>query len=294
MLTQGKTFEYKVEEMQQTTLQTAQKLSFTEFVLNNAKEILARVTNASQFFHELLQYPQTKTALSQLQERLGISFNDPCWALRALVHRSFLNDARERGVHSNERLEFLGDSLLGALISRELYERFSELPEGDLSKLRAALVNESSFNELALLVGLDDLLIVGKGEWQGRNYVQGSALSDAFEALMAAIYRDSGSAAMEVAFNHVIKQVPRAFYDTARLDDFDPKTRLQEKTMALYKEAPVYEAQTKDDGNFVVTLKINDRILLSLEGHSKKKTEKELARRALAQNLYLEGDQNAH
>lgn len=281
-------------KMQQTTLQTDTKLSFTEFVLNNAKDILARVNDASQFFTDLASLPETKTALNSLETTLGIKFKDSCWALRALVHRSFMNDAKEKGIKSNERLEFLGDSLVGALVSRELYERFSHLPEGDLSKLRAALVNETSFNELALALKLDDLLIVGKGEWLGRNYVQGGALADAFEALMAAINLDSGPAAMELAFHNAIKGIKRPFYDAGRLDDFDPKTRLQEKTMALYKEAPIYEAYEKSVGSFIVTLKLSGREILSLEGHSKKKTEKELARRVLAGNLYISEGSNAY
>lgn len=280
--------------MQQTTLQTDTKPSFTEFVLNNAKELLARVNDASQFFTQLALLPETQTNLHTLESKLGIKFKDSCWALRALVHRSFMNDAKDKGVRSNERLEFLGDSLIGALVSRELYERFSHHPEGDLSKLRAALVNEASFTELAMALKLDNLLIVGKGEWLGRNYVQGGALADAFEALMAAIYQDSGAAAMEEAFNNAIALIDRPFYDASRLDDFDPKTRLQEKTMALYKVAPVYEAYEKCAGTFVVAIKLSGRELLSLEGHSKKKTEKELARRVLASNLHLSEVSSAH
>lgn len=280
--------------MQQTTSQAHKKPSFTEFVLKNAKELLAQSNDASQFFHLLKDLPETKAALKALETRLNITFNDPAWALQALIHRSFMNDAKERGIRSNERLEFLGDSLIGALVSRELYERFSQLPEGDLSKLRAALVNESSFTELALALGLDDLLIVGKGEWQGRNYVQGGALADAFEALMAAIANDSGPETMARAFSCATSLIERPFYDVARLDDFDPKTRLQEKTMALYKEAPIYEAQEIAEGQFSVSLKLAGKTLLTLKGHSKKKTEKELARRVLAGNLHLCEESNAH
>lgn len=280
--------------MQQTTLQTAKKLSFTEFVLNNAKDILIRVNDASQFFTQLALYPESQSAINKIESTLGIKFNNQAWFFRAMVHRSFMNDAKDKGIRSNERLEFLGDSLLGALISRELFQRFENLPEGDLSKLRAALVNEISFTELALALNLDQFLIIGKGEWLGRNYVQGGALADAFEALMAAVYNDQGEMAMEQAFANTICLLERRFFDTSRLCDFDPKTTLQEKTMALYKEAPVYEAFEKNIGTYVVTIKLSGRELLSLEGHSKKKTEKELARRVLAHNLYLEGDQNAH
>src|SRR5690606_19212421 len=205
-----------------------------------------------------------------------------------------MNDAKEKGIKSNERLEFLGDSLVGALVSRELYERFSHLPEGDLSKLRAALVNETSFNELALALKLDDLLIVGKGEWLGRNYVQGGALADAFEALMAAVSLDQGDSAMANAFLKATTLLDREFFDVSRLDDFDPKTRLQAKTMALYKEAPIYESVEVHNGQFVVSVKLGKRTLLSLEGHSKKKTEKELARRVLAGNLFISEDTNAY
>ena len=280
--------------MQKTTLQTTAKPSFTEFALMNAKDILSRVNDASQFFHELSTFPQTQQALLKLESTLGIKFKDYSWPLRALVHRSFMNDAKDKGICSNERLEFLGDSLIGALVSKQLYEQFTHLPEGDLSKLRAALVNETSFTELALALGLEDLLIVGKGEWLGKNYVQGGALADAFEAMMAAVANDLGPEAMETAFNNVIKILPRSYYDDARLKDFDPKTTLQEKTMALYKEAPIYEAEEVSNGVFMVALKLRGKQLLRLEGHSKKKTEKELARRVLAGNLHLEGDQHAH
>lgn len=280
--------------MQKTTLQTTAKPSFTEFALINARDILSRADDASQFFQLLSQYPETQSALTDLEKSLGIEFKDYSWPLRALVHSSFMNDAKGKGINSNERLEFLGDSFIGALVSRELFERFNHLPEGDLSKLRAALVNEITFNDLALTLGLDNLLIVGKGEWLGRNYVQGGALADAFEALMAAIAKDSGIEAMEVAFNNAINLLDKPYYDTSRLDDFDPKTSLQEKTMALYKVAPTYEAEEISNGTFLVSIKLDGRFLLSLKGHSKKKTEKELARRVLAGNLHLEGDQHAH
>ncbi len=280
--------------MQKTTLQTNAKLSFTEFALNNARDVVLRSNDASHFFHNLAQLPQTIYALSSLEAKLGMTFRSYEWPLKALIHRSFMNDAKDKGINSNERLEFLGDSLVGAIVSKTLFEKFNHLPEGDLSKLRAALVNEISFTELAKCLGLQDLLIVGKGEFLDKNYLSGGALADAFEAIMAAVYKDQGQEALELAFNNTIQLLDDEFYDTKRLNDFDPKTRLQEKTMALYKVAPIYEAKEVTIGKFLVTLKIQEKNILSLEGHSKKKTEKELARRVLAQNLHLEGDQNAH
>ncbi|WP_107850862.1 ribonuclease III [Oceanimonas marisflavi] len=170
--------------------------------------------------------------LNNLQKKLGHTFNDEALLVRALTHRS-------AGSRHNERLEFLGDSILSMVIADALFHRFPKVNEGDMSRMRATLVREKTLAELARDFELGEYLILGPGELKSGGYRRESILADAVEALIGAIYLDSGI--------ERITQLLLSWYDS-RLNDIqpgveqkDPKTRLQELLQGKRKPLPSYE-----------------------------------------------------
>lgn len=168
----------------------------------------------------------------ELEKRIGFQFTDRTLLQRALAHRS-------AGPNNNERLEFLGDSLVNMLVAEALYRRFPEENEGALSRLRASLVCEPGLAELARNIQLGDELLLGAGERKNRGDRRDSILSDAYEALIGAIYLDGG-------FDAVRSFVNRQFRDklaqpAAQLFAKDAKSRLQEMMQKRFHEVPHYE-----------------------------------------------------
>ena len=166
-----------------------------------------------------------------LSKKLGLTFNQPEWFVLALTHRSV-------GAKNNERLEFLGDSILGFVIAEALFDKFPQASEGVLSRLRASLVNQESLAELAREHKLGDYLILGSGELKSGGYRRASILSDALEAIMGAIVKDQG-------IKRCKTWVLNIFADRLQklsLDNWekDPKTRLQEYLQARQFDIPKY------------------------------------------------------
>ena len=170
-------------------------------------------------------------AANLLSKKLGLSFNDPKWFVLALTHRSM-------GAKNNERLEFLGDSILGFVIAEALFEKFPLASEGILSRLRASLVNQESLADLARHHQLGDYLILGSGELKSGGYRRASILSDALEAIMGAVIQDQGIENCKVFILELFAERLAAL----RLDNWqkDPKTRLQEYMQARQLEIPSY------------------------------------------------------
>lgn len=212
-----------------------------------------------------------------LAKKLGLSFNDPELLKRALTHRS----AHGR---NNERLEFLGDSVLGFVIAESLFEKFPEADEGVLSRLRATLVNQTNLAKLARHLKLGDYLILGSGELKSGGYRRDSILSDALEAIIGAILMDRG---MDAARQWTLGLFADAI-DEISLDNWkkDPKTRLQELMQGRGLELPVYllisqEGQPHDQ-HFRVECRIQLMSLITQgEGASRKKAEQQAAERML-------------
>jgi ribonuclease-3 len=199
----------------------------------------------------------------------------------AFVHKSF---SHEFQVGHQEQLEFLGDSVLGLLVTDEIFRRFPEQKEGQLSKLRSAIVNEKSLSTLARGLGLNELLIVGKGEYRKKLFEQDTVLADTFEALLAQIYRfHSLTFTRDLFLKWLLSFMPAAF-DSNFLDDFDAKSRLQEKVLARFKKHPRYTSETKGD-EFEITLWINDEVTARGIFPSKKFGEKELAQQVLKKGI---------
>lgn len=217
--------------------------------------------------------------LGTLSRRLGYEFTDHALLRRALAHRSWC--AEVGGEPSNERLEFLGDAVLGWVIAEIAYRRHGDLPEGKLTDLRKSVVNASALAEVAESIGLGEWLLLGKGEDSAGGRRKPSILSDAFEAVLGAVYLDGGVEAAKAL-------VARLFSDrldvaAGRLDRLDHKTVLQELTARLYDTAPVYlltESGPDHSKTFRATVLVDGNAMGKGEGKSKKLAEQQAASEA--------------
>lgn len=230
--------------------------------------------------------------LSKLESKLSYRFNNRQLLEEACRHSSFVNEQPEtHGASStmkdNERLEFLGDAVLNLVVGHMLMERYLELPEGDLSRMRANLVNESELASVAREIDLGEFLRLGRGEIQSHGREKKSILADAFEAVIAAIYLDGGfDAAQRFIRNRFVERVSGT---ATPVSPTDYKSRLQEIVQTAHKGMPTYhvigESGPDHDKTFVVRIAVCD---LEAEGvgKSKKTAEQDAARRAL---LLLEG-----
>ena len=169
--------------------------------------------------------------LSALQARLQHPFSDPALLARALTHRSFSAD-------HNERLEFLGDSVLNLAVAALLYDRLQALPEGDLSRVRANLVKQETLHQLAVGLGLPDVIQLGEGESRSGGSRRPSILADALEAVIGAVHLDAGYLAAEALVRRLFQDV--AINPTMAATAKDPKTELQEWLQGRKMKLPVY------------------------------------------------------
>jgi ribonuclease-3 len=169
--------------------------------------------------------------LLELQQRLQHTFSDPGLLVRALTHRSF-------SIDHYERLEFLGDSVLSLAVSDLLYSRLGTLPEGDLSRVRANLVKQDTLHQLAVGLGLPDVLKLGEGEFRSGGQKRPSILADALEAIIGAVYLDAGFAAAQALVHRLFKAVEI----NPQMDAIgkDPKTELQEWLQGRKMKLPTY------------------------------------------------------
>jgi len=224
------------------------------------------------------------TVLRTVERCLDYVFHDIALLDQALIHRSFGNESGYGAGLDNERLEFLGDAVLGLCVSDLLMQRFPEDPEGRLSKRRAACVNERSLAELAKACRLGDALLLGKGEELSGGRYKPSLLADAFEAVVAAIYLDGG---IKRATTFVWR-LCEGFLDEGEENLLykDHKTLLQEACQVRFREVPRYrvirESGPDHDKTFEVELTVAEQIKTCGAGKSRKEAEQEAARRALA------------
>jgi ribonuclease III len=213
-----------------------------------------------------------------LQNALGYKFKDPSLLARCLTHVSY-NYAKSPG--HNEVLEFLGDAVLDLAVSDLLIRSYPEKSEGDLSRMRAALVNSSVLAEKAAAIRLGPLLRLGKGEERSGGRSKPSILAGAFEALVGAVYRDGGYDAAR----HLVERYFMADVKEKTLGQRDYKTRLQEISQMLFREPPVYRLVSESGPDhakrFVTEIAIGGKILGKGEGRSKKQSEQEAAQEAL-------------
>ena len=218
--------------------------------------------------------------MKTLEEKLGYTFRDQTLLENALTHSSCANESRGR-LHSNERLEFLGDSILGMVVAEHLYRNHPDLPEGELTRTRAALVCEESLVEVAQALGLGDYLKLGKGEEAGGGRNRPSIRADAVEAVLAAVYLDGGIGSARKIIQKYILSKEVAGLATGR----DYKTALQELVQRESGQVLKYhltgESGPDHDKRFFVEVELNGRPVGSGEGHSKKEAEQMAAKAAI-------------
>jgi len=220
-------------------------------------------------------------ALRRLQARLGLAFRDQALLRQAFTHTSYVNEHRGKKVKDNERLEFLGDAVLQLTVSEHLYRRYPQLSEGELTRMRAAIVCEPSLVRFAEALDFGRVVLLGKGEERTGGRSRPSLLADAFEAFVGALYLDQGLDAVRAFLDrHLFPHLPG---DGQAGKDF--KTRLQETAQNLGLGTPEYrvveERGPSHEREFVVEVRIGGRISGRGVGRSKKEAEQQAAAQSL-------------
>lgn len=226
----------------------------------------------------------TRESPQELEQRLGYHFNDPLLLTRALTHSSYAHEVAG-GNLDNEPLEFLGDALLGCLISERLFRSFPDRDEGHLSRYKASLVNAEILAAKARRLGLGPHLLLGNTAERVGARTKGSLLSDAFEALVAAIYLDGGFEAARAFLDRQFTADIRGLTRSGLADERDAKTALQELLQARGEPTPRYQI-LKESGpahrrNFQVGLVLEGRIAAQGRGRTRKAAEQSAARKIL-------------
>ena len=221
-----------------------------------------------------------------LPPRLLVTFSDQALGLSALTHKSYTNEHRGECAADNERLEFLGDAVIDLAISHRLMERFPTATEGELSKLRALIVNEEGLARIARHIGLGDLLLLGRGEELTGGRTKNSVLADALEAVIGAVYLANGwQKVMELVDHHFAAALEGVADGRS---GYDYKTRLQEEIQNRLRLAPKYrvisETGPDHEKTFEVEVAVNPDLTARGTGRSKKEAE-QAAARALSQLL---------
>jgi ribonuclease-3 len=219
----------------------------------------------------------------ELSARLGITFKDANLLRQALTHRSYLNEHPQLKLAHNERLEFLGDAVLELIVTDYLYRHYPAQAEGELTMYRAALVNADTLGLLAEKLGLNDYLQLSKGEKKDTGRGRLMILANAMEALIGAIYLDSGyEAALQLVSRELLPQLPKILEE--RLWQ-DAKSKLQEEAQSRDGQTPDYrlldEAGPDHNKTFTIGLFIGERLVATGSGSSKQRAEQEAARQAL-------------
>ena len=219
--------------------------------------------------------------MQAIEERIQYGFSNKSLLLNALTHSSYANENRGRSCESNERLEFLGDSVLGLVVADALYGRFPDMPEGRMTRLRAQLVCEESLHHVATQLGLGEYIRLGKGEEHTGGRTRTSILADAVEALIAAMYLDGG---MEVSRAFITRYILTAL--DGQMPGFgDSKTELQELVQRKSGSVLAYELLSESgpdhDKTFTSQVSLNGKPIGSGSGRTKKEAEQAAARAAL-------------
>ena len=237
--------------------------------------------------------------LQAFETRLGYRFRNPLWLEQALAHSSYVNEQRTDAWRDNEKLEFLGDAVLELTISMMLYHRYPTYTEGDLTKLRAAVVSTPTLGAIAQRLEVGECLLLGKGEDRAGGRVRPSLLADALEAVLGAVYMDSRrwwapghrlGPARALVKRHFLPDVER-LDQVQHKEDF--KSLLQERTQSRYKVLPKYEVVNEEgpphDRTYEIAITIDNEVFGNGRGRSKKQAEQAAAREALTRMGILPG-----
>ena len=225
--------------------------------------------------------------INELEVAIGYRFHNITLLQNALAHSSYANERWHDGLKSNERLEFLGDSILGMVVAEYLYRNFPDRPEGELTRMRADMVCEPALAAVAERVSLGKHLLLGHGEEQGGGRNRDSILADAVESMIAAAFLDGGmEAARGIIDRFVLSDVP-----VFKLHNVDHKTALQEMIQKKKNQVLTYTLvdQSGPDHNktFTVQVSLNGQVIGQGTGTSKKRAEQDAACKAI-ENLHME------
>jgi ribonuclease III len=224
--------------------------------------------------------------LNEFATKLNLAFTDAGLLMQALTHRSYLNEHRGEVRGHNERLEFLGDAVLELVSTRFLYDRFPEKPEGELTALRAALVNSNMLADVAHAIGINEYLLLSRGEAKDTGRARQFLLANALEALIGAIYLDQGYEAAEGFIGaHVLPKIDDIVAGRLWVD---AKSAFQERAQEFEGATPTYavvrETGPDHDKHFVVGVYVKNMMVAQGEGRSKQDAEQDAARAGLAKN----------
>ena len=223
--------------------------------------------------------------IKDLEAAIGYQFHNISLLQNALTHSSYANERWHNSLLSNERLEFLGDSILGMLVAEYLFRTFPDRPEGELTRMRADMVCEKTLATVANTIRLGDHLLLGHGEEQGGGRSRDSILADAMESVIAACFLDGGmDAALRFIKRFILVEVP-----VTRLHNADYKTQLQELVQQKRNQVLSYtlagETGPDHDKQFEVEVSLNGKVVGRGKGSSKKRAEQDSARAAI-ENLF--------
>ena len=217
------------------------------------------------------------------ESKIGYSFTNSALLEQAFTHRSYLNENRASRLEHNERLEFLGDAVLELVVTEYLYAKYPEKPEGELTAVRAALVNTVSISDAASQLGMNDYMLLSRGEARDTGRARGIILANAFEALIGALYLDAG---YDAAKKFIADQLFHKTEDVvAKRLWQDAKSRLQELAQEKMKVTPLYQLLEQSgpdhDRVFVVGAFVGSEKIATGEGRSKQEAEQDAAQKAL-------------
>lgn len=223
--------------------------------------------------------------LENLAKKLGVKFNDIEFLQSAITHRSYLNEHRNYKLEHNERLEFLGDAVLELVVTEYLYKNYPN-PEGELTNWRAALVNGEMLAKISKKMGVEEYLMMSRGEAKDKGRARQYLLANAFEAIVGAIYLDQGKKGYEVSKGFIEKNVVVYLAEIIEKKLYlDPKSRFQEEAQDKVGITPSYrvleESGPDHDKKFIVGVYLDDELVARGEGQSKQEGQRQAAEKAL-------------
>lgn len=218
-----------------------------------------------------------------IENKIGVTFSNKDLLTKSFIHRSYINENRDKALENNERLEFLGDAVLELIVSSFLFSEYKEKSEGELTAIRAAAVRTESLATESRKLGLGEYLLMSRGEEESGGKDKDFLLANLFEAVLGAIYLDKG---YDTALHFVERTVLEKIKSIIEEETFiDPKTKIQEIVQSKYRVTPLYEVIKEEgpdhDKHFTVCLKANGNILGEGTGSSKQKAEEDAASKAL-------------
>lgn len=223
-----------------------------------------------------------KQDLTPLEKKLGHQFNNKDILQQSLVHRSYLNEHKSFPLDHNERLEFLGDAVLELVVTDYLYKNYN-LPEGELTNLRSAVVRGEMLSRVAHEIGLENFLLLSRGEQQGTEKARNYILANAVEAVIGALYLDQGyESAKDFISKTIVQKLPEIVEKGLHID---AKSKFQELAQEKYKVTPTYEVIKEEgldhDKEFFIGVFLKDKKFATGKGKSKQEAQQDAARKAL-------------